>query len=103
MPLHTSARQPGRGACARPPLPPLPSKVVALDPRARRAWGALSDLAYAAPGVIVVGLGGEVLRVREDGGAEEVSAVPRRWSAAADPCATRTGSQPLCASERSSR
>jgi hypothetical protein len=38
---------------------------------------------------VIVGLGGEVLRVRQDGGAEEVSAVPRRWSAAADPTAGR--------------
>ncbi len=59
---------------------------VAIDARAARAWPALRGIAFAAPGTIVQGLAGEVLRVREDGGAEEVNAVPRRWSVAADPC-----------------
>jgi hypothetical protein len=63
--------------------------VVALDPRAQHAWPALRGIAYAVPGTIVQGLAGEVLRVREDGGAEELSAVPRRWSASADPCPPR--------------
>ncbi len=60
---------------------------VAIDPRAARAWPALQGLAFAAPGTVIVGLGGEVLRIREDGGAEDLSAVPRWWSASADPCA----------------
>jgi hypothetical protein len=60
---------------------------VAIDPRAQRAWPALAGLAFAQPGTIIVGLGGEVLRVREDGGVDELSAVPRRWSVSADPCA----------------
>jgi hypothetical protein len=66
--------------------------VVAIDPRATRAWPALRGIAYARPGTVIQGLGGEVLRVREDGGAEELSAVPRRWSVSADPCAPRRAS-----------
>ncbi len=62
---------------------------VAIDPRAARAWPALHGIAYAVPGTVIVGLTGEVLRVREDGGAEEISAVPLRKSIAADPCPTR--------------
>lgn len=62
---------------------------VGIDPRARRAWPALRGIRCAFPGDIIVGLGGEVLRVREDGGAEEVNAVPLRRSIAADPCPGR--------------
>lgn len=62
---------------------------VAIDRRAARAWPALHGLAFAVPGTVVVGLGGEILRVREDGGAEEVGAVPLRKSVAADPCPPR--------------
>jgi hypothetical protein len=64
--------------------------VVATDARALRAWPALRGIAYAVPGTIVQGLGGEILRVREDGGAEEINAVPRRWSVSADPTAIRS-------------
>jgi hypothetical protein len=63
---------------------------VAIDTRAARAWPALRGIAYAAPGTIIVGLAGEVLLIRQDGGAEEISALPRRWSVAADPCPPRT-------------
>jgi hypothetical protein len=65
---------------------------VAIDTRAVRAWPALRGIAYAVPGTIIQGLGGEVLRIREDGGAEELSAVPLRRSVAADPCPGRRGS-----------
>lgn len=63
--------------------------IVVIDARAARAWPALRGLAYVVPGTIIIGQAGEALRVREDGGAEEVNAVPRRWSISADPCATR--------------
>ncbi|WP_242352406.1 hypothetical protein [Anaeromyxobacter sp. SG64] len=59
-----------------------------VDPRARAAWPALGGIAYAVPGTIIIGLGGEVLRIRDDGGADEISAVPRRWSISADPTAS---------------
>lgn len=67
----------------------LLDRAVAIDARAARAWPALRGLAFAVPGTVIVGLGGEVIVVREDGGAEEVNAVPRRWSIAADPCPGR--------------
>jgi hypothetical protein len=63
--------------------------MVPIHPLARAAWPALRGIAYAYPGTVIIGLGGVVLRVREDGGADEISAVPRRWSAAADPTAGR--------------
>jgi hypothetical protein len=62
---------------------------VAIDARAARAWPALRGVAYAVPGTVIVGIGGEVLRVREDGGAEELNAIPARKSVAADPCPPR--------------
>lgn len=62
---------------------------VAIDPRAARAWSALRGIAYAVPGTVIVGLGGEVLVVRDDGGAEEIGTVPPRKSVAADPCPGR--------------
>ncbi len=65
---------------------------VLIDPRAARAWPALRGIAYAAPGTVIMGLGGEVLLVREDGGAEEIGAVPPRKSVAADPCPGRRAS-----------
>jgi hypothetical protein len=64
---------------------------VAIDARAARAWPTLHGIAYARPGTVIVGLAGEVLRVREDGGADEVNAIPRRWSVSADPTAARRG------------
>jgi len=67
------------------------SPAVAIDARARRAWpAALAGLAYAAPGTVIVGPSGEVLRIREDGGADEVLAggLPRA-GAAAEPMNTR--------------
>lgn len=67
------------------------TRPIAIDARAARAWPALRGIAYAVPGTVIQGLGGEVLRVREDGSAEEITAVPRRWSAAADPCARKGG------------
>lgn len=63
---------------------------VPLDPRARRAWPVLRGVAYAPPGTVFVGDLGEIVRVREDGGAEEVlpPGHPRR-GVAADPTARR--------------
>lgn len=58
---------------------------VRIDPRAARAWPALRGIAFAVPGTVIQGLGGELLVIREDGGAEEVSAIPVRRSVAADP------------------
>lgn len=76
----------------------MTSTLVALDPRARRAWpGALRDLAYAPPGVVVVGLGGELLRVLEDGTVDQVLASGHpRGGIASDPCATRRRSLAAC-------
>jgi hypothetical protein len=65
------------------------TRIVPIHPGARTAWEALRGIAYAVPGVIVQGLGGEMLLIREDGGAVEVNAIPRRWSASADPTSTR--------------
>lgn len=62
---------------------------VAIDARAARAWPALRGIAYAVPGTIIIGTTGETLRVLDDGSAEELRAVPRRWSVSADPCAGR--------------
>lgn len=63
--------------------------VVAIDARAVLAWPFLRGIAYAEPGTILVGPCGETLRLREDGGAEELNAVPLRKSIAADPCPGR--------------
>jgi hypothetical protein len=63
--------------------------AVAIDVRARRAWPFLHGIAYAFPGTVVIGPDGTTVRIREDGGAEEVSAVPLRKSIAADPCPGR--------------
>jgi hypothetical protein len=65
------------------------TRLVAIDSRATAAWPALRGIAYAVPGTVIVGLTGETLRVREDGGAEELGAVPLRRSVAADPCPPR--------------
>jgi hypothetical protein len=64
--------------------------MIALHPLLVRAYPWLRGIAYVQPGTILVGPTGEVLRIRaEDGGGDEVNAIPPRWSAAADPCATR--------------
>lgn len=63
--------------------------AIAIDARARRAWPWLP--AVAPVGAVLVGPTAEVLVVREDGGTEEVSAVPLRKSIAADPCPGRRG------------
>lgn len=69
------------------------SRPVALDPRARRAFG-LEGLALAQPGTILVGLAGEQLRVREDGGIDPVlKAGHPRPGIAADPTAIRGGAR----------
>jgi hypothetical protein len=63
---------------------------VVIDARARRAWPVLRGLAYAEPGTVLVGDCGEVLRVREDGGAEPVLPPGHpRPGIASDPTATR--------------
>ncbi len=62
-------------------------KPIALDPRALRAWPWLPE--KAPTGSVWLGPGSERVRVLDDGTAEEVGEVPRRWSAAADPCAAR--------------
>lgn len=64
---------------------------VAIDPRARRAWPALAGIAYAVPGTVIQGLGGETLRVRADGGADELLPGGHpHGGAATDPCARRS-------------
>lgn len=63
-----------------------PPALVAIHPRARAAW----DLPAALPaGAVVLGLTGERLRVCGCGSVRELLEVPRRWSAIADPTATR--------------
>jgi hypothetical protein len=52
--------------------------MVPLSRRTRAAWGPLRDVAFAVPGTVIVGLDGTTLRIREDGGADDVRAVPRR-------------------------
>jgi hypothetical protein len=61
---------------------------VPIDPRARRAYA--FPVAALPAGAIVIGLAGEVLRVRSDGGADEIlpGGHPRS-GAASDPCNTR--------------
>lgn len=66
------------------------TRPVRIDPRAAAAWPALRGIAYALPGTCIVGPVGEHLLVRDDGGVEEVNAVPARWSISADPTATRS-------------
>jgi hypothetical protein len=68
-------------------------KPAAIDPRAIRAWpAALRGIAFAVPGTVIVGLGGEVLRVREDGTIGEVLPGGHpHGGAASDPCNTRAG------------
>lgn len=61
-----------------------------VDPRALRAWTWLPEA--APPGSVWLGPCGERVRVLDDGTAEEVGEVPRRWSVAADPCARSKGS-----------
>ncbi len=63
---------------------------VAIDPRARREWPALHGLAYAVPGTVLIGEAGEVLRVRPDGGVDQVlpGGHPRA-GAASEPCNAR--------------
>jgi hypothetical protein len=63
------------------------SRPVALDPRARRAFG-LEGLALAQPGTVIVGLHGQQLRVREDGGIDLWPPFGHR-SIASDPTAER--------------
>jgi hypothetical protein len=64
------------------------SALVAIDPRARGAWPVLRGLAYAEPGTVLVGDCGEILRIREDGGADPVLPPGHpRPGIAADPCA----------------
>jgi hypothetical protein len=70
-------------------LAPL-ARPVALHPRARRAYG-LDDLAFAEAGKVVQTLDGTIVRVRDDGGLDELNSVPRRWSISADPAATAAG------------
>lgn len=63
---------------------------VLVDPRARRAWPVLAGLTAASPGTVLVG-SGEVVRVREDGTAEEILPGGHpRGGAASDPCNTRS-------------
>ncbi len=63
--------------------------MTALLPGVARGWPWMRGIVAAQPGTAFVGPGGEILVIRDDGGAEEVNAVPRRWSIAADPTARR--------------
>ncbi len=63
--------------------------MIALHPRLFGAYPWLRGIAYVTGPVILVGPDGTRLRVREDGGADEIGEVPRRWSISADPTATR--------------
>lgn len=70
---------------------PLPADhdLVALDPRARRAWPWLPGLSRA--GRIHVGPLGELLVITDTGGADVIVTASRPWdrSIASDPAATR--------------
>lgn len=80
-------------ACAPP--------AVALDPRVARAWPVLRGVASLPAGAVVIGLLGEVLRVREDGGVDQVfqGGLPH-GGAAAGPAPGRC-KQPLSPARRS--
>jgi hypothetical protein len=58
---------------------------IQIDSRAADAYGIEGVLPVGA----IIVTAGLVLRVREDGGIDEVGGVPRRKSIAADPTATR--------------
>ena len=60
--------------------------VVAIDPRAGAAYGISGSLPV---GAIVVLPSAVVVRVRPDGGVDEVGGVPMRRSIASDPTAVR--------------
>lgn len=65
------------------------TRPIAIAPGAR-AYRAVRGIAYALPGTIIIDeASGIRLRVLETGAVEEVGEVPRRWSASADPCASR--------------
>ncbi len=65
--------------------------AVEVDARAARAWPVLRDVRRVPAGSVIVGLVGEVLRVREDGGVDEIlpGGHPRA-GAASDPCNARS-------------
>lgn len=58
--------------------------LVEVDRRARRAWPFLPE--YATAGSVWEHPAGGYVRVNDDGSADEVGEIPRRWSSAADPC-----------------
>ena len=62
------------------------ARRVLVDGHARRVWPWLPPV--ATPGGVWIGPCGERVRVLDDGTAEEIGEAPRRWSIAADPCAT---------------
>jgi hypothetical protein len=61
--------------------------LMQLNAGARAAWPALP--AAARPGTVWVDDAGARVRVLADGSAEEIGAIPRRCSAAADASARR--------------
>jgi hypothetical protein len=48
------------------------TRPVEIAASALRAWPVLRGIALAVPGTVIVGPGGETLRVRQDGNVDEV-------------------------------
>jgi hypothetical protein len=64
--------------------------LTPVDPRAARSYPALRGIAYAQPGTVIVGDDGTTLRIRADGGADEVLPPGHpRAGIASDPTAAR--------------
>jgi hypothetical protein len=66
------------------------TSAVSIDGRATAAYGVAGTLPV---GAIVVLPGGVVVRVRADGGLDEVGGVPLRKSIASDPTASPRGAR----------
>ena len=66
-------------------------KTVAIDLRAREAYPWLLGVVLAVPGLVLEDEGSGIrVRVREDGGLDEIGGIPARRSIASDPT---TGAQ----------
>ncbi len=72
----------GRGSRAAPAAGPVP-----ILPGVHRGWPWTRGIVLAHAGTILQGPDGTTIRIRPDGGADELLEVPRRWSVSADPTA----------------
>ena len=61
-------------------------RTVAIDLRAREAYPWMLGVVLAIPGLVLVDeASGVCVRVREDGGLDEIGGIPARRSIASDP------------------